>query len=510
MEGIGSWLTRRSRLYGEKTAIVYGDRRISYGELNVRVNSLANALLGFGVRRGDRVAAFLMNGNEILEGMFACAKLGAIFVPVNFRLSENEVEYILHDSSARVFIYHESLSRVADEVRRRTEIPVAIRVGHGMGELNYERLLEEAHGTEPGFEVDSGEMHMMMYTSGTTGRPKGTMLTHANTQWNAINAFLALPLLESDITLTVAPLFHIGAMNIFTTPLLYKGGTVVIQDQFGPSQVLAKVERERVTTLFLVPAMWLAITQLEDFDRHDLSSLRLNLSGGAPCPLTVIEFFQQRGMPFVEGFGLTETAPIVSVLDDENTVRKNGSVGRPVFHVDTRIVDDMGNGLPEGDVGELLLRGPNVASGYWNKPEATREAMRGGWFYTGDLAREDDEGFLYIVDRAKDMLISGGENVYPVEIEQELFRHPKIREVAVVGVADDNWGEVPMAFVALHDVEKSLTLEELGKFCEGKLARFKIPKRLEIMEELPRNAAGKVLKTRLREASSLVGEIREG
>lgn len=511
-EDVGFWLIRRSALNEEKVALVYGERRITYGELNRRVNALANAFLEMGVRRGDRVAALLMNGNEILECTFACAKLGAIFVPINFRLSEDEVEYILRDSVPRVFVFHEPLRDMAGEVRRRVEVPEAVQVG---GEetrdvYGYEQLVAQSRDAEPGFAVSGEDALMMMYTSGTTGRPKGAILTHANTQWNAINVILATSLQASDITLSVAPLFHIGAMGIFTLPLLYVGGTVVIQDRFGPELVLQTIAQEKVSVQFLLPAMWLAVMRIPRFDDYDLSSLRLNISGGAPCPLTVIEFFQARDIPFIEGFGLTETAPCVCVLDDENAARKNGSVGKPFFHVEVKVTGELDGEVPAGEVGELLVRGANVLAGYWNNPEATRVSLRGGWFHTGDLARTDDEGFLYIVDRKKDMLISGGENVYPVEVEQVLFRHPKVSEAAVIGTPDERWGESPMAFVVPEEREEPPSLEELEEYCRGKLARFKVPKRLEILESLPRNATGKVLKTQLRESESLVREVREG
>lgn len=501
MKGIGSWLTYHSERNPTKTAIVYKNERLTYAELNERVNRLANTLNQMGVRKGDRVNALLFNRPQLLETMFACAKIGAVFVPINYRLSASEVHYIVQDSGGIVFIYEERLQEVVVDLKQKdTPIQKYVRIDGELlaGEYHYEDLIDQGLAKESSLESELHEPHLMMYTSGTTGQPKGAILTQGNTLWNAINCISALPINEKTITLTVAPLFHIGGMSIFTTPVLYKGGTVVLEDVFKPETTLSLVEKEDVNTLFLVPAMWLAITQVSNLDQYDLSSLTYNISGGAPCPLTIIEFFKERNIPFFEGFGLTETAPVVSVLDSANSIRKSGSVGKPPIHVSMKVVDEYGRGVPTGKVGELIIKGPNIFKEYWNKPEATREALRDGWFYTGDLAKIDEEGFFYIVDRMKDMVITGGENVYPIEVEQVLFRHPNVREVAVVGYPDDKWGESVKAFIALKDSEKPLALEEVKSFCRGKIASFKIPKQVEIVNELPRNATGKVLKTMLR------------
>ncbi|QOV12910.1 acyl-CoA synthetase [Viridibacillus arvi] len=501
INGIGSWLVKHSNCRADKTAIIYKDKRFTYKKLNDRVNRLANSLVNLGVRKGDRVNALLFNRNELMEAMFACAKIGAIFVPINFRLSVDEVEYVVHDSGGIIFIYDERLEAIVNGLKSRTtQIYSFIRVGddHTENDLDYEQLLIQAKNEETEYEVGLEDAHMMMYTSGTTGRPKGAVLTHGNTQWNAINCINSLPIDEDMITLGVAPLFHIGGMNIFTTPTLYRGGTVVLQDKFNPQSTLEIVEQEKITSLFLVPAMWLAITQFPTFDQYDLSSLKFNLSGGAPCPLTIIEFFQRRGIPFFEGFGLTETAPVVAVLDSRNSLRKNGSVGKPPIHTEIKIVDINDKEVSVGQVGELVVKGPNNFIEYWNKPRATREAIRNGWFYTGDLAKQDEEGFLYIVDRMKDMIITGGENVYPIEVEQVLFRHPNIKEVAIVGYPDEKWGESVKAVIALKNKDEHMSLLDVRGFCEGKLAQFKIPKQMEFVDELPRNATGKVLKTSLR------------
>lgn len=497
---IGSWLTYNSKRFADKTALVYGDLRLTYQQLNDRVNRLATALLQLGVCRGDRVSALLLNTNELMETMFACAKLGAIFVPINTRLSVDEVVYIVRNAGSSIFVFDHRLAQMALMLKKRVpQINEFIETGtEANAGISYELLLSHSRADEVNFEAKSDDIHMLMYTSGTTGKPKGAMLTHGNTQWNAVNAIHFMPFQTDDITLTVAPLFHIGGMNIFTTPTLYIGGSVVLADKFEPKQVLELIEKERITTLFLVPAMWLALMQYRDFSQYDLSSLRICLSGGAPCPLTVIEFFQERNVPFFEGFGLTETAPFVCLLDKEYTVSKKGSVGKPPIHCEVKVVAPNGQEVPPGQVGELLVKGPNIFAGYWNDLEKTKEAIKDGWFYTGDLAKQDEDGFLYIVDRKKDMIITGGENVYPIEVEQVLFRAPNIKEVAIVGTPNEKWGEAIKAFIVLKDRTQPFTLSELQQFCEGKLARFKVPKEIEILDALPRNATGKVLKTVLR------------
>lgn len=502
VKGIGNWLVKHSNNRPESLAIVYHEKRYTYAEVNERVNRLSNALREKGVRKGDRVNALLFNSNEMLESMFACAKIGAIFVPINFRLSVEEVLYIVNDSGGHHFIYDARMRPLVDELREKeSSLLEFIHAGSNphRDDSVYENLIANASDVEPDFQIGLEDVHMMMYTSGTTGRPKGAMLTHGNTQWNAINFINTIPFDYSDSTLTVAPLFHIGGMSVMTTPLIYLGGTVYLDDVFDPARVLQKIHEERITSMFLVPAMWQALTSVPNFEAYDISSLRLAVSGGAPCPITVIEFFQQRDVPFYEGFGLTETAPFVCILDKENALRKNGSVGKPPIHTDVRIVDPNDRDVPVGKVGELLVKGPNVMIGYWNKPAETAEALRNGWFYTGDLARFDDESFIYIVDRKKDMIITGGENVYPIEIEQHLFRHPNIREAAVIGYPDAKWGESIKAIIALKNPAEPLGVADVTSFLSGKIARFKIPKQVEIVDALPRNATGKILKTVLRQ-----------
>ncbi|HZG70921.1 MAG TPA: o-succinylbenzoate--CoA ligase [Chondromyces sp.] len=501
-KGIGSWLVKHSQLAPDRLALAFKDRRYTYRQLNERVNQVSHAFISLGIRKGDRVNALLFNTNEMIETMFACAKIGAIFVPINFRLSVEEVQYIVNDSSAYHLVYDERMRPLVDLLRgKETRLTDYIHVGkspHGQDWI-YEDLVVNSSKEDPDCDIKLDDIQMMMYTSGTTGKPKGAMLSHGNTQWNAINCINFLPFQHTDITLTVAPLFHIGGMSVFTTPLFYKGGTVLLDDQFDPKTTLQKIQDEKITSLFLVPAMWQALMHVNDFDQYDISSLRFGVSGGAPCPITVIEFFQKRHVPFYEGFGLTETAPFVCMLDSENSIRKNGSVGKAPIHTNVRIVDPQDRDVLSGEVGELIVNGPNVMVGYWNRPQVTKEAIKNDWFYTGDLAKFDEEGFIYIVDRKKDMIITGGENVYPIEIEQLLYSHPNVREAAIVGYPDEKWGESIKAIVSLHNVGQPLSVEDLEEFLKGKLAKYKMPKRVEVVEALPRNATGKILKTILRQ-----------
>lgn len=500
-DGIGGWVTRRAFLDGEAMALIDGDRRITYRQLDRHTDQLAATLWESGVRQGDRVAVLMVNSAAFVETLIATVKLGAIFVPINWRLSPPEIGYILADSGAETFAWSGQLSEAArgalaqDGVAVRTRIVIAGKPVDGECDFAYLRA-DDPKARDVAIAGD--DVCCLMYTSGTTGKPKGVMLTHDNLLWQVVNTLsTGRGLRATDRTVTVAPLFHIGALGVHTLPLLYVGGANVLLPSFDPQQTLATMARERATVQFMVPAMWAAVMAVPGFESYDLSALELAITGGAPCPLPVLEYFQSRGVAFQEGFGLTETSPGVSLLDAEHIKEKAGSIGRPLFHVDTCILDAQDHEVPTGQVGELAVRGPNVFVGYWGLPDATAEAFRGGWFHTGDLARVDDDGFLTLVDRKKDMIITGGENVYPIEVEQVLCRHPAVREVAIIGVPHPKWGEVPIAVVAMaHGVEAGA--EELIDYARERLAHFKCPDRVEYVAELPRNATGKVLKIDLR------------
>ncbi|TCK22263.1 acyl-CoA synthetase [Pseudonocardia endophytica] len=506
--GIGDWIVRRARRKPTATALVDGDtgRRMSYDELERSSAATAHALHDLGIRRGDRVVVLMENSIGFMQVVFAVANLGAVSVPVNVRLGASEIGYILSDSGA---------TAIAVSERFRTLADAALGTGgHGVrhvlvdgppeptGGVPTTELTASAAGPSlrpPDGAIRDDDLCMIMYTSGTTGRPKGAMLTHGNMLWNAINCTtIGTGLSGASVTLAVAPMFHIGALGNSVLPFLYAGATVVTVRAFEPRRTLELLAEHRVTSQFMVPAMWAALSQVPDFDSVDVSSMQFVLCGGAPCPLPVIDFYRSRGWRFLEGFGMTETAPCALLLDADFVVSHAGSVGRPFMHVDVRLVDDEDHDVPVGEVGELVLRGPNVFAGYWGRPADTAEAMRGGWFHSGDLGRSDADGFVTLVDRKKDMVISGGENIYPIEVEQVLFGHPAVLDVAVIGTPDERWGESVLAVVVLRPGTDAAPAD-LIDHARGRIAHYKCPRRVEFVDELPRTATGKVLKRDLRE-----------
>ncbi len=498
--GIWHWLERRADISAEHAAVIDGERSLSYRALRDRVAAAAGGLRALGVRRGDRVAILSMNRAEYVETLFAAARLGAIAVPLNWRLTAPELAFQVADSEPAVLLADPALRPLAEALRGHPEALSLERVVAFDGEERFEGAQPydgflRYPAAEPEGRFD--DPLLIMYTSGTTGRPKGAVLTQGTQFWNSINVGTAIGLTAADVTLNMMPMFHTGGIGLYTLPTLHHGGTAVLTRQFEPEGTVRLIERWGVTAMLAVPAIYLMLLQTESFRRADLSRVRF-ACGGAPCPLAIIEAFRDRGLLFQQGFGLTETAPTCTLIPAADAFRKAGSAGKAALHVEVRVVDDEGRDLPPGEVGEVWTRGPNLFSGYWRRPEATAEALAGGWFHTGDLARLDEEGFLYIVDRKKDMLISGGENVYPAEVEDVLYRHPAVAEAAVIGVPHERWGEVPKAIV-VRKSGAALSAEALIAFCEGKLARYKIPKSVAFVEALPRNAAGKVLKRLLRE-----------
>ncbi|MGO1165714.1 MAG: acyl-CoA synthetase [Janibacter sp.] len=504
--GYGQWATIHALRNGDRVAYIdgVGGAQTTYLQLEERTNRLADALRSKGVGPGDRVGLLCLNSPQMMEIYLAVAKLGAVSVPVNFRLHPDEMAYVLSDSGVSVLFASTAFGDAADQavaqvdgVREVLRVPVAAERAAGEGG-DLEPLI--ASGSPGRVTVDIGhdDVCVIMYTSGTTGRPKGAMLTHGNFFYNAINAMgFDTGIGRADVTISAAPLFHIGALGVHTLPFLFVGAGVVIMEAFTPGQWVEGAERHRVTKVFLVPAMWAAVAADPSLESADLSSLRLAISGGAPCPLPVIRTMIDRGVAFTEGFGMTETSPNAACLQPEQILEHAGSIGRPVSFMDFRIRDELDQDVPVGEIGELCLRGPSVFIGYWDKPEATAEAIRAGWFHTGDLARVDDEGFYTLVDRKKDMVITGGENVYPIEVELVLYEHPEIAECAVVGVPDARWGESLLAVVVRKE-GSVLDGELLVAWTRSRIAAFKTPRRIEFVDELPRNAIGKILKRELR------------
>jgi fatty-acyl-CoA synthase len=503
--GIGSWLVKREFLTPAKEAVVDGEKRLSYRELNRRVNRLSHALLGMDLQIGDRVAILSYNRVEFLEVIMAAAKLGLILVPLNWRLTAPELAFILNDSGAETLFFDAGLVELVESVGDQTPLKQVIAFGEkDMPRARaYETLIDDEPDSEPAIEPapDLDTSHIIMYTAGTTGKPKGALLSQGASFWNALNLNLAMDFTSCDRNLLVLPMFHIGGIGLFTLPMIYDGATVVIQRTFDPVKTLALLREENISLFFGVPAIFLALVQHPEFKAEAFKSVRVVMSGGAPLPVSLVAQYHQAGIVLQQGFGMSEAAPSIATLDKNLALEKAGSIGRAVMHLQARVVDDNMQALPAGSVGELVIRGPNLMQGYWNRPEATKEAFSDGWFHTGDLARMDADGCLYIVERKKDMFISGGENVYPAEVENAIFQIPKIAEVAVIGVKDQKWGEVGRALVVLKAGWK-VTADDIIDHLKGSLAKYKIPKSVVFIDQLPRNAAGKVLKNKLREEYS--------
>jgi fatty-acyl-CoA synthase len=499
-QGVGSWTARRARMSPDRVAIGYEDREWTYAQLHERATRNAHALAGLGVRQGDRVAYLGPNHPAFLETLFGAGLLGAIFVPLNWRLAVPELAYLLDDSGARALVFAPDQVGAVARLMDLVELPAAVPLG-----AEYERLLAAA-GTEPLDEpVTPDETCLMLYTSGTTGRPKGAMLTHANLTWNSINLLIDVDLAGDEVTLVAAPMFHVAALNQTVLPTLLKGGRMILVSSFDPQQALDLIARHRVTFLFGVPTMFLAMSQAPGWAAADLSSVRSAICGGAPVPEAVISAYQRRGVTFMQGYGLTEAAPGVLFLRREESVRKAGSAGTPVFFGDVRLVRPDGSAASAGEPGEILVRGPQVMAGYWQRPKETAEVLsEDGWLRTGDVGVADPEGYITIRDRTKDLIISGGENVYPAEVEDALYQHPAVAECAVIGVPDPHWGEVGRAVVVPRDGVE-VDPAQLLEFLTGRIAKFKVPKSVVFTDALPRTASGKVLKRALRSRFGEVG-----
>ncbi|MBA2810320.1 long-chain fatty acid--CoA ligase [Streptomyces sp. KM273126] len=492
-DGLGSWPARRARKTPHRTALVHGDATLTYADLYERTTRLAHALRGTGVSRGDRIAYLGPNHPSYLETLFAAGTLGAVFVPLNPRLAGPEIAHQLADSGAKALVHRPSHAGLVAGLPGDIGVRTYIEVG-----AEYEALLAGAE-TEP---IDQPVTHddtcVIMYTSGTTGRPKGAMLTHGNLIWNAFNVLIDHDLVADERALVSAPLFHTAGLNMLTLPVLLKGGTCVLVETFDPAGTFDLIEQHRITFMFGVPTMFDQMARHERWARADLFSLRILTCGGAPVPTPLIARYQERGLTFLQGYGMTEAAPGVLFLDAEHAVSKAGSAGVPHFFSDVRVVRPDMTPVRIGETGEVVVRGPHVMPGYWGLPEETAAAFTDGWFRSGDAARTDEDGYVRIVDRIKDMIISGGENIYPAEIEDRILAHPDIAECAVIGVPDERWGEVPRAVVVPRD-GATVNPDEVLASLAGHLARYKIPKSVVLTDELPRTASGKLLKARVRE-----------
>jgi fatty-acyl-CoA synthase len=509
---IGDYLGRREIYSPDRLAIVDAGKepewRFTFRQMNGRANRFANWLRDeAGVGYGDRVAILARDGVEHLDCFFACAKLGAIHTALNWRLHWRELEGIVENTTPKVLIYSgdfvDGIAQLEAEIR---DSSFAIRhylhiEGYGIpGSRIYESTISASPDTLVTHEaLDKEDIAALIFTGGTTGLAKAAQVSHRMIAWNTLNTVIH-DVTHDDVYLNVFPMFHTGGMFVYTLPQVIFGGTTILLRQFDAARVLELIERERVTIFAAVPTMYQMMTQAPNWETSDLSSLRFCTSGGAPLPVPLVEkYTAEKGIRFKQGFGMTEFGPGIFALAPEDAIRKAGSIGRPNFFVDARIVDDDNNPLGPGEVGELVLKGPSYCSGYFGNPEATAEAVDDeGWFHTGDLAQHDAEWYFYIVDRKKDMFISGGENVYPAEIEAVLYKHPAVHMCAVIGVPDAKWGEVGKACVVLKPGSQA-TGEELIAFMQQHLARFKVPRTVELMDELPISSAGKILKRELQD-----------
>lgn len=495
-------LERHAMMQPDAPALRFVGNTMTWADLRRRVAALAGALSGRGVGFGDRVMILMLNRTEFVESVLAANMIGAIAVPLNFRLTPTEIAVLVEDCVAHVMLTEAALAPVAIGVRNIQPLLSVIVVAGGSSQdsvFGYEDLLNEAGDVHEPVDIPNDSPALIMYTSGTTGRPKGAVLTHANLTGQAMTAlYTSGANINSDVGFVGVPLFHIAGIGNMLTGLLLGLPTVIYPlGAFDPGQLLDVLEAEKVTGIFLVPAQWQAVCTEQQARPRDLR-LRVLSWGAAPAPDALL---RQMSATFPEtqilaAFGQTEMSPVTCMLLGEDAIAKSGSVGRVIPTVAARVVDQNMNDVPVGEVGEIVYRAPTLMSCYWNNPEATAEAFAGGWFHSGDLVRMDSDGYVWVVDRKKDMIISGGENIYCAELENVLASHPDIAEVAVIGRADEKWGEVPIAVAAVTNDD--LRIEDLGEFLTDRLARYKHPKALEIVDALPRNPAGKVLKTELR------------
>jgi fatty-acyl-CoA synthase len=505
---IGIQLTINAARYPTATALVFGQRRYSYTALNERACRLANALAALGIGRGDHVASLVNNCNQFVEIFFALAKLGAVFIPLNFRLAPREVAQLLANCLPKVLFAGTSVERVVADLRGCRSFPrhlvwvsdQPLSEGNQDTASSYEAWLQTHPADEPDLTVGINEVQLLIHSSGTTGLCKAAIWTHGTTLGSSLAKIIDFGLTRHDSTVVCGPLFHVGPLMDLAVPILLRGGTVVIESATGfePARLFRTVSEERATVVTIYPTMWRRVLASSNLDAHDVSSLRLLFTGGEAMPIQLLRAVYSRfgGAGFINTYGSTEGGPITTFLSPEDNIRKIGSVGKPAFSVDVRVADDNGRVLQPGKVGELLVRSPFVFCGYWGDRE-TESFLRHGWWHTGDLAWRDDEGFIWIAGRKKDMIISGAENIYPIEVEQVIANLDGVADVAVVGVPDEEWGEAVAAYV-VKAPGADLETAEVVEHCKRNLASYKKPRHVIFVESLPRTTVNKISKDILR------------
>lgn len=491
MESIAHWIHKRRAITPERTAIISQEMKYTYKELSRKIDDFAGVFHHkYGLKKGDRVAILSFNRTEYFIAYFAIAQLGLIAVPLNVRLHPEELLFQLQDSGAKMLLYEQATEGIVAELNNLYQFESV---------YSFDEEFTQRYDAVPPVSINfEHDPYIICYTSGTTGRPKGAVLTQANMFWNALNNQYAIDITSKDITHVILPLFHIGGIGLFAFPTLLAGGAIVVPNKFEPSEVLQEIEKHQITIVMGVPTIFDALRKVPEFQTANLSSVRWFYSGGAPCPKELIEDYHRRGLPLGQGMGMTETSPTIFMLPEEDYKRKVGSIGKPVLFCEIALVDEDDRPVPQGEVGELVVKGPHVFKEYWGLPEQTKETIRNGWLYTGDLMRQDEEGFIYVAGRKKEMIISGGENIYPLEVEQTIYEIEAIGEAAVIGKPDEKWGEVPVAFISFKPNQK-IREEEIITFCKEKLASYKVPKTIRIMDSLPKNATGKIDKARLQD-----------
>jgi O-succinylbenzoate-CoA ligase len=507
---MGLHLKKRAQISADSEAFVECERgrRFSFKQLNQRCNRIANALVERGVKPGDRVATLLKNGIEFIETYFAVAKIGAVLVPVNWRLVANEISYILNDAGATVLLFDTDFDTTISQLQGSDTLTIGnyIRVNAiGSEEAspafaqNYDQLTAAASDDEPKIGAYDDDLIFIMYTSGTTGYPKGVMHSHRCMLWSELTSLTTSDMRGEDRFLLPMPMFHVGAL-VPVSQLVHRGATGVIMRDIDMDVMFKAIEQEKITITMSVPALLQFMLVAPQREQHDMSSIRWIATGASPVPVSLIKQYEDIGIDIYQAYGLTESCGPGTLLLPGDGKSKVGSCGKPQMHTEAKVVDDAGNEVTpgSGEVGELLLAGQHIMLGYWNKPEATAEALKDGWLYTGDLCTVDEDGFITICDRKKDMVISGGENIYPAELENVLAGSPEVQEAAVIGLKSEKWGETPLAIVVAAP-GTSPTTDSLKAYCKNNLAGYKVPQLFEFVDALPRNASGKLLKPRLRE-----------
>ena len=499
-------LSKRAHLTPEREALLFTDtgERFSYAQLNERANRAAHFLREeCGVQVGDRVSILAHNGVPYLDLFYGAAKIGAILAPLNWRLVAAELTYIINDCTPKVLICGPDFVDILTEMQSNIHVEqlVSLDGAEIADAIGYEAGLAAASSDEPErpSTLNGETPHCILYTSGTTGQPKGAIIPQRQVLWNILNTAVSWGLTEHDVSPVFTPLFHAGGLFAFLTPLLYLGGRIVLSKAFDPENTLDIILEEKCTVILGVPTIFQMWLEAPNFHELDFSDVHFFISGGAPCPPSLMKKWREaKNIIFRQGYGLTEVGPNCFSMTDEDSVPKTGSVGRPIFHSDMRLVDENGRDVAAGETGELLIKGPHVCAGYWNNPEATAKTLVDGWFYTGDTARMDEDGFYTIVGRAKDMIISGAENIYAAEVEAVFLEHTAVAGAALIGKPDEKWGEVGLMIV-VTEKGQTVTADELIAHCHQRLARYKAPKTIIFADDLPYSPYGKVQKNILRE-----------